>query len=218
MRISAVLFDANGVLYERSIMGMALQALLDHYGLKPRHPKIVHDYLRAATFDACLGRITADAYYDALLRVHGMTDSGLTAGREALRFDASRLDVSPTTLPVLQHLQANGLRLGVIVNSLYHAEEEIAWLDRAGVSADTWTVYLTSCDHGTLAPDPSLMGLALRGLDCPPEEILLLSRDESILSYGVDNGMLPFAYQSGYVAGVRGTIEQLGQLAAIVSV
>lgn len=217
MRISSILFDAVGVLYERPVTGMALQAMLEQHGLKPRHPKIVQDYMRAATFDACLGRISQDDYFNALLRVHGLEDAAIPAGREVLRFDASRLEVEPTTPPLLQRLQASGMRLGALANSPYHAEEEISWLERVGIPTIFWTVYLCSCELGALAPDPKVMNAALEALGTPPDETLLVSRDPAVLMYGIDNGLVAVGFRVEAIAGMAGLIENLGQLAVLVA-
>ncbi len=217
MRISTILFDAAGVLYERPVTGMALQAMLEQHGLKPRHPKIVQDYMRAATFDACLGRISQDDYYTALLRVHGLEDAAIPAGREVLRFDASRLEVQPTMIPTLQRLHAAGLRLGAVANSPYSAEEEVSWLERLGIPAELWTVYLSSSEAGAISPDPKLMTPALQALGSPANETLIISHDPAVLMYGIDAGIPSAGYRVEGVTGMYGLIEHIGQLAVLVA-
>jgi FMN phosphatase YigB (HAD superfamily) len=220
MRISSILFDAVGVLYERPLTGMALQAMLEQHGLTPRHPKVVGDFMRAATFDACLGRISQDDYYTALLRVHGLDERSIPAGREALRFDASRVEIEPTIIPTLSRLHAAGLRLGAVANSLYSAEEEVSWLERVGIPSELWTVYLTSCEMGAIAPDPKVMTPALQalaGTEFAPTETLIISHDPAVLMYGIDAGIPSAGYRVEGVPGMYGLIQHFGQLAVLVA-
>ncbi|MHB8628422.1 MAG: HAD family hydrolase [Aggregatilineales bacterium] len=214
MAIRGILFDAPGVIYERLQIGVGLQTLLDHYGLRPRHPTVVRNALRAAEYDANVGRIGLDAYYDAVLRVYGLTDErALAAGREALRFDASRLTLLSGTVTALRQLEHRELRLGLIANSPYHAADEAAWLGRMGLPTTTWTVYLTSCEAGALVPDPKLITDAVERLGTPPVDTLLVSRVLDCLEIAAEQGVHPVAFQP--TAPVPSTwmhIEQIDEL------
>lgn len=214
MAIRGILFDASGVIYERPIVGVGLQTLLEHYGLRPRHPMVVHNALRAAEYDANVGRIGLDAYYDALLRVHGLADErALAAGREALRFDASRLTLSSSTVTAVRQLDHQGLRLGVIANTPYQATDEIDWLGRLGIPASVWTVYLTSCETATLLPDPTLIADAVEQLGVHAVDTLLVSRDLDCLEIAAEQGLLPVAFQpNAPVPSMWRYIERLDEL------
>jgi hypothetical protein len=209
---------ALGVIYERPELGVAMQTLLDHYGLKPRHPRIVHDTLRAASFDANMGRISLDEYHNAVLRVQGITeDKAMLSGREALRFDASRIELPSGTAMTLRNLAQSGLSLGAFVNSPYRAEDECAWLMRMGLPPELWTVFLSSSEMGAVAPEPGLMEAAIRGLDKPIDTIALVSHAPSVLGYAAENGLLTIAFTPTSVDGVRVSIDHLDQLPALVS-
>jgi beta-phosphoglucomutase-like phosphatase (HAD superfamily) len=214
MAIRAILFDAPGVIYERPIIGVGLQTLLEHYGLKPRHPTLVRTALRAAEYDANLGRIKLDDYYDALLRFHGLTDErALAAGREALRFDASRLTLNSSTVSTLRQLDQQEIRLGAIANSPYQAADEVSWLERMGIPPATWTMYMTSCEAGMLLPDPKLIGDAVQRLAVPSGDTLLVSRESDCLEIAAGQGMHPVAFQpSAPVPFTWWHIEQMDEL------
>lgn len=218
MTLSAILFDAPGVLYDRPELGVALQTLLEHYGLKPRHPTIVHNALRAASFDASIGRISLDDYHNAILRVHGLTEEKpLAAGREALRFDATRLNLVDGAAAALRRLRQFEIRLGALANSPYRAADEMAWLVRAGVPADTWAVYLSSCEYGVLAPDSAIMEAAVKGLGEQRGEIALVSGERSFLEYAAEAGLIPISmHYTDPALPVRAKIEDLGQLVALL--
>ena len=196
MVIRAVLFDALGVIYDRPEIGVGLQTLLDHYSLKPRHPTVVRNTLRAAVYDANVGRIALDNFFDAVLRTHGLTDaSAMAAGREALRFDASRLTLISGATLAIRNLTQHGLKLGALVNSPYHAADEISWLARLGVPLNAWALYVTSCESGILMPDMALTEQAMKSLDLPANEIALVSRDLNSLEVAAAQGMIPVAFQ-----------------------
>ncbi len=219
MTLSAFLFDAPSVLYERPDLGVALQTLLEHYGLKPRHPTVVHNALRAASFDANIGRISLDDYYNAILRVHGLTEEqALAAGREALRFDATRLSLPTGAAAALRRLKGLPVNLGALVNSPYKAADEMAWLARLGVPADTWTVFLSSCEQGAIAPDPVIMDAAIKALNRPHTEIGLVSRDRSFLEYAAEVDLVPIAMEhTDTIIPVRTTIADLHGLIALIT-
>lgn len=219
MTISAIIFDAQGVIYERPELGVALQTLLEHYGLKPRHPSIVHNALRAAIFDANVGRLKLDEFYNAVLRIHGITEEpALAAGREALRFDSTRVTLPNGTALMLRRLQQSGVLLGAVANSPYSAADEVAWLARQGVPTDIWTVYLSSCEVGTVAPDPMIVDKLMQNLGKQPSETALVSHDPSFLDYAADQGMAAFAFQpTERVARARATIDSLGQLVPLLA-
>jgi FMN phosphatase YigB (HAD superfamily) len=196
MVIRAVLFDAPGVIYDRPEIGIGLQTLLDHYSLKPRHPSVVRNTLRAALYDANVGRIKLDDFFNAILRTHGLAEpQAMSAGREALRFDASRLTLANGTGLAIRNLAQNGLKLGALVNSPYRASDEVAWLARLGVPANVWALYETSCESGVLMPDLTLIEQAVRKLDLPPTEIALVSRDLDCLEVASAQGINSIAFQ-----------------------
>jgi phosphoglycolate phosphatase-like HAD superfamily hydrolase len=214
MAIRAILFDAPGVIYERPLIGVALQTLLDHYGLRPRHPLVVRNALRAAEYDANVGRIGLDAYYDALLRVHGLTDErALASGREALRFDASRLVLFSSTATTIRQLDHQGIRLGAVANSAYRATDEVAWLGRMGIPPAIWTVYVTSREAGTLLPDPTLIADLVEQLGVLAVDTLLISRDLDCLEIAAGQGLHPIPFQPTVpIPSVWRSIEQIDEL------
>ncbi len=218
MSVRAVLFDVQGAIYERPAVGVALQTLLDHYGLKPRHPSIVNSALRAAAFDANLGRIVLDDYYNALLRVHGLSEpQALSAGREALRFDAGRLNLTVGTASALRRLQGL-VSIGALVNSPYSSADEKGWLSRLGVPPDIWAIYLCSCESGLLRPDPPLLESAIRQMEATADQTLAVSRDPEFLEVAVDLGMIPIALRpADPIRVARVTVEAVSDLLPIVA-
>jgi len=217
MVIRAVLFDTPGVIYDRPEIGVGLQTLLDHYGLKPRHPSVVRTTLRAALYDANVGRINLDDFFNAVLRTHGLVEpQAMAAGREALRFDASRVTLANGTSLAIRNLAQNGLKLGALVNSPYLAADEIAWLARLGIPANAWALYETSCESGILMPDLVLIEQAIRHLNMPPNEIALVSRDLDCLEVAAAQGVTSIAFQPTVPLPTYAlSITHLGDLTAI---
>jgi|GEM_PF-1031724 len=219
MSVRAILFDVQSVIYERPAVGVALQTLLDHYVLKPRHPRVVQNALRAAQFDANLGRISLDEFYNAELRIHGFADSTvLSAGREALRFDAGRLMMPSGTASALRHLHQTEIAVGALANSPYSSADEIAWLSRIGIPPEVWRVYLCSSEVSLTAPDPLMIDMAVRQFGVPHNTVALVSRDPSFLESAADLGLTPVAFRPAEPIGAaRGTIDQIGQLLTMLA-
>jgi FMN phosphatase YigB (HAD superfamily) len=220
MGIAAILFDANGVLYERPPVGVALANLLEQNDLKPRHPKVIENILRAATYDVNVGRLPLQDYYTALLRAHGLTtEAGLAAGREALRFDATRVEIPYGTETALARLFNGGLRLGGVVNSPYKAADEVSWLARTGIKAEWWTVYVSSVEIGAIFPDPISINAIFQAFNCPPNEAVFVSQNEGLLQYALEIGMVAAAFNPPrLVEGVHASLESLAQLVNLVNV
>ena len=177
---------------------------------------VVRNALRAAEYDANVGRIDLDAYYNAMLRIHGLTDErALAAGREALRFDASRLTLSSSTVTAIRQLDHQGLRLGVVANTPYHAADEIAWLGRLGIPESVWAIYVTSSETSTLLPDPTLLADVVEQLGVLAADTLLVSRDVDCLEIATAQGLLPVAFQPDVpVPPLWRHIEQIDELSA----
>jgi hypothetical protein len=214
MPVTAILFDAHGVVYQRPEVGIALETLLDHLSLKPRHPTIVRNALRAAQFDASVGRIPLDDYFNAVLRIHGIhSEQALTAGREALRFDATRLELPHGVAAQMRQFYMEGYLLGAVANTPFRSSDETSWLMRLGIPSEIWAVYRCSSESRTLAPDPAMMQEVIEQFHRPAHEIALVSRERTMLEFAAEAGLIPVAYQAvEALPGLHVVIDDLRQL------
>jgi FMN phosphatase YigB (HAD superfamily) len=193
--IQAILFDTEGVIYHRPRQDRHLTAFLEQHGLKPRHPSILERALRAARFDVLTGRISAEMYFDAVLRTHGISDpEWLEEGRAALFRDAADIELYPGVIETLTRLQASGLRLGAVVDSPYTAGEEIAWLAARNLSPGLWSVFVVSSAVGATKTEPLIFEQALRQLDLMPRWVVFVGHDSAEFGCAASLGIRTIAF------------------------
>lgn len=171
LKLTTILFDAGGVLYHRPRQDRHLAAFLEQHGLALRHRKIADRALRAARFDVQSGRITREVFYDAILRVHGLTDESLfPAGREALLSDAADIELYPGVRDVLNVLEEAEYLLGVVSDSAHPAGQKIAWLAERGLSPGLWRAFVVSSEIGALKMECTPFTRALDRLGVTAQE------------------------------------------------
>jgi FMN phosphatase YigB (HAD superfamily) len=193
--IQAMLFDTDGVIYHRPRQDRRLTAFLEQHGLKPRHPSILERALRAARFDVLTGRISAEMYFDAVLRTHGISDpKWLEEGRAALFRDAADIELYPGVGETLTRLQDSRLRLGAVVDSPYSAGEEIAWLAARSLSPGLWSVFVVSSAVGTTKTEPLIFERALGQLGLTPREVVFVGHDSAELACAASLGIRTIAF------------------------
>jgi phosphoglycolate phosphatase-like HAD superfamily hydrolase len=147
--ISAILLDTDGVLYHRP----RGQAGWSHSWRRTDTPPAtilwVERAMRAARTDVQSARITREVFYDALLRVHGVSGPELLErGRAALLEDAADIELFPGVGETLERLQAAGYRLGTVsfTDILPGPRFSPGWPSVA--SRPALTVFLASPDYG----------------------------------------------------------------------
>ncbi len=193
--IQAILFDTEGVLYDRPRHDHHLAAFLAQHGLELRHRSVAERALRAARFDVQTGRISRDDYYDAILRVNGLDDPALfAAGRDALARDAAEIMLFPGVCETLTVLQEAGYRLGTVSETPHAAGQKIAWLAARGVSPGLWSAFVVSPDAGVTTSDAAIFHLALRQLEAEPGETVYVGHDTNELVHAADVGLLTVAF------------------------
>ena len=172
-----------------------LAAFLAEHGLTPRHPSIVQRALRAAQFDVYTGRITREMFFDAVLRVHGLTDLALfAAGRAALLHDASEPELFPGVWETLVRLRDLDLRLGVVTNSPHPVGDLIAWLAVRNVSPSLWTAFVVSSEVGAMCAEPVIFKRALERLTCESDETAFVGKSSESLGCASTLGLMTVAF------------------------
>jgi FMN phosphatase YigB (HAD superfamily) len=193
--VKAILFDTGGILYHRPRRDRHLTAFLKQHGLQPRHRGVVERVLRAASFDVQTGRITRDAFYDAILRVHGLGEDGLfPAGREALLRDAADIELFPGVVQTLRLLKEAGYRLGTISDSSHTSSQKIAWLVAHKIPAELWSAFVVSCEVGSTKSEPLIFGRALSLLKTSAAQTAFVGHSSVELARAGEMGMLTVAF------------------------
>ena len=195
MSITAILFDAGGVLYHRPRTDRHLAAFLSRHSLKLRHRSTVERAMRAGLFDVQSGRISRAAFYDAILRVHGVQDESLFPdGREALLQDAADIELFPGVLETLQTLYTAGLRLGVISDSAHPAHDKIEWLTARGIPATIWRAFIVSSEAGMLKTGGLIFERALQLLGTTASETAFVGHNSAELARAAEMGLITVAF------------------------
>lgn len=193
--IRGILLDTGGVLYHRPREDRHLELFLMQRGLRMRNRMIVNKGLRAAVFDVRTGRIPLETFYDAILRLHGVTDTALFEdGHNALYRDAADIELFPGVIETLSDLRAAHYALGTISDTGHSAGEKTAWLAATGVPPTIWDVFVVSSDCGILKTDPAFFEYALRQLDLPPDEVAFVGHDATELAVAADAGLVTVAF------------------------
>ncbi len=195
MAISVILLDTGGVLYHRPREDRHLSMFLAQNGLKLRHRSVVERALRAARFDVQSGRISRETFYDAILRIHGITDEALfPEGRAALLLDAADIELFPGVSETLYALHEASFRLGLISESAHHAREKISWLSARGLPPDLWSVCLMSAEVGLLKGDSALFERALMRLDISAAQAVFVGHATEQLANASQVGITTIAF------------------------
>jgi FMN phosphatase YigB (HAD superfamily) len=193
--VKAIVFDTGGILYHRPRQDRHLAAFLEQHELRLRQRSVVERALRAATFDVHTGRITRDAFYDAILRVHGLSDDGLfPAGREALLRDAADIELFPGVVETLRFLKEAGYRLGAIADSAHTSDEKIAWLEAHKVPPGMWSAFVVSSQVGATKSGPLIFQRALGLLKTAATETAFVGHSPVELGRAGEVGMLTVAF------------------------
>lgn len=196
MSIATILLDAGGVLYYRPHEDTYLELFLEEHGYKLRHRSIVERGMRAAKFDVQSGRISRDLFYDAILRLHGVTDESIfPAGRAALLRDAADIELFPGAAETLIALHENGYRLGVVSDTAHSAAEKIDWLANCGIPSAIWSAFVVSSEFGQLKSGRAIFEWALMTIGVPVSEAAFIGHSADELRTAGEIGLTCIAFQ-----------------------
>jgi HAD superfamily hydrolase (TIGR01509 family) len=156
------------VLYDRRVStGAYALGLLAERGysavLAPEH----RARLEALKPEASRGRVSAEDYWDELLRLHGVVAPDERARLRARIFEqAHQIVPLPGARSTLVALKARGFLLGIVTDTMYPLEWKLGWLARVGV-AELIDAVACSTVVGAHKPEPRMYrhALDLAGLE-----------------------------------------------------
>ena len=193
--IKAILLDTGGILYHRPREDRYLEVFLMQHNLRLRHRSIVQRGMHAALFDVRTGRITCEAFYDALLRLHGVNDEALfEPGRTALYRDAADIELFPGVVETLIKLRDAGYRLGTVSDTGHTAGEKISWLSARGVPPGLWAAFVASSDFGQVKTEHTIFDLALNHMGMTAAETAFVGHRSGELSIAAQMGLTTIAF------------------------
>lgn len=176
--IRTALFDAGGVLYDRSESSReCVERLLTEAGHEAILSPEARTVERQRRREASLGAVSPGAYWDETLRLYGVEDEELRS-RLVARIDAFADEVFelPAARSALTELKRRGVSIGIVTDTIYPLERKIAWLRRIGV-ADLIDAIACSSSLGVKKPDPRLYRAALDPLHAAPAETVFVGHD-----------------------------------------
>ena len=183
MPLKAVLFDLDDTLYDQQHNSRsALQALYDRYPVvqsvtfeefEEQHIEFLeHYHLRVLS-----GEMTLDqarfARFRGLLSLHEPNpDFGMVYSAQALYRETYLANerLIAGTLPLLERLRADGLKIGLLTNSTVN--EQTGKIQRLGL-VPLLDVVVISEAVGCAKPDPRIFTQTLEKLQCNCEEVIM---------------------------------------------
>lgn len=219
MALHTLIFDADGVLYSRTQPIRYLHEYLQSYGIEPRHPVVVQRALKAAYFDVLHGRITREAFYEAMLRFQGLEDErAIAEGRAAIMADAADIEPTPDAVEIVSELYDHGYRMVVVSNTEHRAADLAFWLSEIGFSPNWWLGVFTSAEMRLTSPDPQFFSTILNATNSHWSEVAYIINQERQLGALMEHGMktIGFRLQPHDNFHVHHTIQSFPDLADLL--
>jgi HAD superfamily hydrolase (TIGR01509 family) len=214
-RISLLFFDADGILYHRINKRQHLDQFLKAYTVESPDSESVWQATRSIRDSAHRGYTGRDALFDAILEAYGVTDPDLRQiGRHALADDAANISLYDGVVQTLRALQARGVKLGVITNSVTPSQEKLRWLETQGLEL-RWDVFVNSYEVGEHKPKPRIYEIALSQGGLPATETAFVAHDIAELATAHTVGMKTIAFQAPPDAQADTVISHFTELEAI---
>jgi HAD superfamily hydrolase (TIGR01509 family) len=163
--IRAILFDAHGVLYDRSLSTDAFVAeLLARHGYTVAIAAADGPRLKTMKADASCSRVGYEAYWDSFLLARGVRPADQAPLREAILAQTHQVVPMPGAEQTSRALKQLGLRTGIVTDTMYPLDWKMIWLAQIGV-AEYVDAVACSTAVGAHKPDPRIYQHALDRLD-----------------------------------------------------
>jgi HAD superfamily hydrolase (TIGR01509 family) len=190
--LKAVLFDAGDVIYRRGRNPAAFAGFLTENGFQPPHYD--HPELKTLKRDAHAGRISREAFFDAVLERCGATSPyQFETGREILAAAQGEIDFFAGVRETLWKLKQAGLRLGIVTNTFDPTATKLEWFRRIGIDG-MWDSFATSCELKLMKPRPGIYLAALAPLDLYPGQVAFVGHSQEELQGAKTLGMATIAF------------------------
>jgi len=191
--IRAVLFDAGDILYYRKKRAnRKLESFLIELGLDPR--KIVPVEKRDLQLQSHRGEINQDEFYEAVLRLYGVTEpEHLVRGKQIMFEEDNAIYIFPGVPETLHSLKNKGFLLGVITDTAQRLSLKLEWFERGGFG-NVWDSVISSWEIGANKPNPVIYHAALNQLGVGPGEAVFVGHKSYELDGARAVGMKTVAF------------------------
>ena len=176
--VRGILFDAAGVLYQRPVptnqfVAERLRAM-GLPGVLSAQDRVRQKALKA---EGSRALISPGEYWDAVLRMHGVT---APAERQALVAAIERHSDDVYAMPgceeALAGLRQRGFVLCIVTNTMHSLERKMQWLDKAGIARWIDFVACSTVVHAQ-KPEPAIYLAALQQARLSPGEAAFVGHD-----------------------------------------
>lgn len=195
--IQAVFFDAGDILYHRPNRGSHLKQFLENKKTCPQ-PDMDAEKRRLKEL-AYTGQIRRHAYYEALIRLYGITDpSEIEEGIQAIAVDDDSVEIIEGVPQTIRELKSRGFLLGIITDTAMPYSKKLNWFDANGFG-DVWDTVISSRELGQRKPAATLYELALSQAGVSPCQSVFIGHKPSELDGARAMGMhtIAFNYEPG---------------------
>jgi FMN phosphatase YigB (HAD superfamily) len=190
--LKAILFDAGDVIYRRRRHPAALSAFLSENGF--RSPDYEASELKALKREAHAGRISREAFFDAVLEHCGpMSPEQVETGRGILAAVQGEIDFFTGVPETLWRLKHAGFRLGIVTNTFDATATKLEWFRQVGIDI-VWDSFATSCELKLMKPRPGLYLAALAPLDLYPGQVAFVGHAQGELQGAKTLGLTTIAF------------------------
>lgn len=178
MAIRGILFDAADVFYKRDeSTGSLAKRLLKERGYSTELSATDEERQKELYHRANGGHISAQAFWDEVLKMHGVASPGERAALvEQIMAQSHQVHALPGAHETARALKQRGFILGIVTDTIYPLEWKMSWLEKAGV-AEFIDVIACSSELGVHKPDPAIYLDAIRKANLSLDEAAFVGHD-----------------------------------------
>ena len=183
MTIKGIFFDAADVLYARKEPAVKYaERLLRELGYPGVMAPADAERRKALSSQAKGGHISAESYWDELLKMYGVVAANERAAlSEKIVAQSDTVYGLPDVREALQALKARGFTLSIITDTIHPMARKMRWLEQVGV-AELVDYVACSTELGAHKPDPAIYLAALRQVGLTAEEAAFVGHDTAELA------------------------------------
>ncbi len=198
--IKALFFDAGDILYCRPKKDENLNHFLS---LNKLNPAENIDQKKAELRQlAFTGKMKRHAYYEAVIRLYGITDLVLIdQGVAAISLDDDTVAIVDGVPETILALKKRGFIMGIITDTAMPYAKKLAWFDNHGFG-NVWDTIVSSREIGVRKPAPSMYEKALLQTGIQPENAAFIGHKKSEIDGAKEMGMktIAFNFEQGVIA------------------
>lgn len=171
--IKVVLFDGNGVIYDR----------VKDYD-KPFFDKLseesdfndVKTVFNLLKYDCKMGLFSRVELFQKVLRIIGLNADPVKLDKDYSKVRLNTVLLLKRILPVLETLKSKDIKIGLLSDGIFSPEEKGKWLKKLGVKK-YFNYIFTSQSLGFTKIYPQCLIEAIKRIGCKPNKVLLIGHE-----------------------------------------